>query len=183
MLTIMWLIGYYPPSQAMSFLLKKKIFIRNFKTCTEALGVKFPVKKLVSSSTPWTWVPFFILLYFFALSLWSLIIHQDQVMGFNFVIGWRMMWAHCSRQAKLDNAKVVPGNSLSTSFPPIHPFSWSFISSSLLSWWCMMHMMMLMTLLSEAFLPNRWRRLEKTLSRGKPVVRRKEDLKTNKKTR
>ena len=33
------------------------------------------------------------------------------------------------------------------------------------------------TLLGEAFLPNRWGGLEKTLSCGKPVVRRKEDLK------
>ena len=31
--------------------------------------------------------------------------------------------AHGSRQAELDNAKGVTGNSLPTSFPPVHPFA------------------------------------------------------------
>ena len=45
----------------------------------------------------------------------------------------RRMSTHCSRQAKLDDAKVVARNSLPASFPPVHPFAWDF-SFSLRSW-------------------------------------------------
>ena len=59
------------------------IFYIDFQTWTEALGVKFPVKKLVSSSTPCTWVS--LLLFHLFCSFDAEVAEvQDHVMGSQF---------------------------------------------------------------------------------------------------